>query len=88
MVDIQKMNKHRSILRSFFNKMRLLPQYTMPGSPNQNGVTERRNRTLLDMVHSMLSSSKLTKSLWIESLKTAAHILNRVPTKAVPKTPI
>ena len=59
----------------------------MPGSPYQNGVAERRNRTLLDMVRSMLSSSKLPKFLWTEALKTTVYILNRVPTKAVPKTP-
>ena len=59
----------------------------MPGSPDQNGVAERRNKTLLDMVHSMLSSSKLPKLLWTKSLKTAAYILNWVPTKAISKTP-
>lgn len=35
----------------------------------------------------MLSSSNLPKSLWTEALKMAMYILNRVPTKAVPKTP-
>ena len=59
----------------------------MPGSPDMNGVAERRNRTLMDMVRSMLSNSNLPKNLWTEALKTAAYILNRVPTKAVPKTP-
>ncbi|RZC25344.1 Retrovirus-related Pol polyprotein from transposon TNT 1-94 [Glycine soja] len=59
----------------------------MSSSPNQNGVTERRNRTLLDMVQSMLSNSNLPKSLWAEALNTTVYILNRVPTKAVPKTP-
>ena len=59
----------------------------MPGSPDQNGVAERRNRTLMDMVRSMRSNSKLPESLWTEALKTAVYILNRVPTKAVPKTP-
>ena len=34
-------------------------QYSMPGEPQQNGVAERRNRTLLDMVRSMLSYSNL-----------------------------
>ena len=65
----------------------IVGQYTMSGSPDQNGVAERRNRTLMDMVRSMLSSSKLPKSLWVEALKTAVYILNRVPTKAVSKTP-
>ena len=39
------------------------------------------------MVRSMLSCSKLSNSLWSEALKTAMYILNRVPTKAVLKTP-
>ena len=59
----------------------------MTGSLNQNGVAERRNVTLLDMVRSMLSSSKLPKFLWIETLKMTAYILNRFPTKVVSKTP-
>jgi len=59
----------------------------MPGSLDHNGVAERRNRTLLDMVQSMLNSSNLPKSLWTEALKTTVYILNRVPTKAVPKMP-
>jgi transposase InsO family protein len=71
----------------FLQEHGIVAQYTMPGSPDQNGVAERRNRTLLDMVRSMLSSSNLPKSLWAEALKTAVYILNRVPTKTVPKTP-
>ena len=42
---------------------------------------------LLDMVLSMLSSSKLPKFLWTKALKMAGYILNRVPTKAVSKMP-
>jgi transposase InsO family protein len=71
----------------FLQEHGIVAQYTMPGSPDQNGVAERRNRTLLDMVRSMLSSSKLPKSLWVEALKTTVYILNRVPIKAIPKTP-
>ncbi|RVX10561.1 Retrovirus-related Pol polyprotein from transposon TNT 1-94 [Vitis vinifera] len=71
----------------FLQEHGIVAQYTMPGSPDQNGVAERRNRTLLDMVRSMLSSSKLPKFLWTEALKTAVYILNRVPTKVVLKTP-
>jgi hypothetical protein len=58
----------------------------MPGEPQQNGVLERRNRTLIDMVRSMLSYSTLPIGLWIEALKTVIHILNRVPSKSVLKT--
>ena len=62
-------------------------QYTMPGTPQQNGVAERRNRTLIDMVRSMLSHSTIPLSLWMHALRTAAYLLNRVPSKVVHKTP-
>ncbi|GKB41234.1 retrotransposon protein, putative, ty1-copia subclass [Tanacetum coccineum] len=52
-----------------------------------NGVSERRNRTLLDMVRSMMSQTTLPKSFWDYALETAARILNMVPTKKVEKTP-
>jgi hypothetical protein len=59
----------------------------MPDDPQQNGVAERRNRTLMDMVRSIVSYSTLLISLWMKALKTDVHILNRVPSKSVPKTP-
>jgi len=59
----------------------------VPGSPSQNDVAERRNQTLKEMVRSMISNTNLSLSLWIEALKTATYLLNRVPTKAVSKTP-
>lgn len=57
----------------------------MPYSLDQNGVTKSRNQTLLDMVRSMLCSSNLPNSLWIDALKTTMDIFNKVPTKVIPK---
>jgi hypothetical protein len=71
----------------FLQENGIVVQYSMPGDPQQNGVAERRNRTLMDMVRSMLSYFTLPISLWMEALKTTVHILNRVPSKLVPKTP-
>jgi len=48
-------------------------QYTMLGTPQQNSVTERCNRTLMDMVRSMLSNSMLPLSLWMHSRKTVVR---------------
>jgi len=60
----------------------------MLGSLDQNGVAERRNKTLMDRVRNMRSNKKkLPQFLWIEALKKVVYILNRVPTKAVLKTP-
>ena len=71
----------------FLQENGIVAQYTMPGSPYQNGEAERRNRTLTDMVRSMRSNTKLPQYLWTETLKTVVYILNRVPTKAISKTP-
>ena len=62
-------------------------QYTMSDTPQQNGITDRRNRMLLDMVRCMLVNSSLLEFLWDEALKTATYILNQVPSKYVLKTP-
>ena len=71
----------------FLQENGIVAQYSTPGEPQQYGVAERRNRTLMDMVRSMISYSTLPISLWMETLKTAIHILNRVPSKSMPKTP-
>ncbi|GJT43830.1 retrovirus-related pol polyprotein from transposon TNT 1-94 [Tanacetum coccineum] len=65
----------------------IVNQFTMPYTPQQNGVAERRNHTLTDMVRTMICNSILLEFLWTEALKTATHILNRVPSKSVLKMP-
>jgi len=79
--------QHPGPFAKFLKKHGICAQYTMPCTPQQNGVSERRNRTLMDMVRSMLSNSCLPISLWMYALKTAMYLLNRVPSKAVQKTP-
>ena len=59
----------------------------MPSTLQQNGVAERWNRTLMDMVRSMLSYSTIPLSLWMHALKTIVYLHNRVRSKVVPKTP-
>ena len=95
-----QLNKTIKILRSdrggeylneeFLNHLRncgIISQHTPPRTPQHNGVSERRNRTLLDMVRSMMSRSTLPLSFWSYALLTAARILNMAPTKKVDKTP-
>jgi hypothetical protein len=53
----------------FLQENSIVVQYLMSNDPQQNGVAERRNRTLMDMVRSMLSYSTLPISLWMEDLK-------------------
>ena len=73
--------------KSYLAQEGIISQLSSPGTPQQNGVSERRNRTLLDMVRSILSYSSLPESFWGYALETAAYILNLVPSKSVSKTP-
>ena len=74
--------------REYLSENGIESQLTAPGTPQQNGVAERRNRTLLESVRSMMSYSDLPKSFWGHALETAAYLLNLVPSKSVPKTPL
>jgi len=58
-------------------------------TPQENGVAERLNRTLLEMTCTMIFDSKLPKSYWTFAVSYAQEILNRLPTRAVSedKTP-
>jgi hypothetical protein len=57
----------------------------MSGDPRQNRVAERHNHTLMNIVHSMICNTTLSEYLWSETLKIITHMLNRVPSKFVPK---
>ena len=65
----------------------IIHEGTPPYSPQSNGVAERKNRTLTDLVNAMLDTSGLSKAWWGESILTACHVLNRVPTKNKEITP-
>ena len=58
----------------------ILEDETIPYSPQQNGVAERCNRTLMESVRSMLYHSNSPLKFWAKALVTAVHIRNRSPT--------
>jgi len=65
----------------------IIHERTPPYSPESNGVAERKNRTLTDLVNSMLDIAGLSKAWWGEAVLTSCHVLNRVPNKNKDKTP-
>ena len=65
----------------------IVSQLTPPRTPQHNGVSERRNRTLLEMVRSVMSLTDLPISLLGYALETAEFTLNRTPSKSVEMTP-
>nr|KAJ0220107.1 hypothetical protein LSAT_V11C200064520 [Lactuca sativa] len=65
----------------YFESTGIIHQTTAPYTPQQNGVAERKNRTLKEMVNSMLSYSGLSEGFWGEAMLIACYILNRTPNK-------
>ena len=76
--------QHSSLFSKLLQKRGIYAQYTMPGTPQQNGVSKRCNRTLMDMIRNV---KQFNFTRIFVALKTAMYLLNRVPSKAVPKTP-
>ncbi|KAM1503465.1 hypothetical protein ACFX15_027859 [Malus domestica] len=60
-------------------------QLTMSYTPQQNGVSERKNRTVVEMAKSMLHEKGMSYQFWAEAVHTAVYLLNRCPTKALDK---
>ena len=61
---------------------------TAPYTPQQNGVVERRNRTMMEMTRSMLKHMKVPNYLWGEAIRHTTYLLNRVATRVLKeKTP-
>jgi hypothetical protein len=58
-------------------------QLTTPYTPQQNGVVERRNQTVVGTTRSMLKAKGLPGIFWAEAVTTAVYVLNRSPTKGV-----
>ncbi|CAL8114289.1 unnamed protein product [Prunus armeniaca] len=58
-------------------------QFTLAYTPQQNGVVERKSRTVIEMAKSMLHEKKMPYFLWAEAVHTSVYILNRCPTKAL-----
>ena len=55
----------------------------MAYTPQQNGITERMNRTLTERIRAMLKTVGLPNSFWVEAAKTACYIVNRSPSTAI-----
>lgn len=58
-------------------------QQTVPYTPEQNGVAERANRTIIEKGRALLSEADLNKKYWAEAVSTVVYLKNRSPTKAV-----
>ena len=75
------------IFDEFCEEHGIIHERTPPYSRESNGVAERKNHTLTDLVNAMLDTGGLSKAWWGEALLTASHVLNRVPNRNKEQTP-
>lgn len=73
----------RSDFKSHLESHGITHRKTVPYCPQQNGVAERSNRTLMEMVRCMLVQSGVSKKFWAEAVMAAAYIRNRCPSSAI-----
>ena len=67
----------------FFRENGIKQEKTVPKSPEQNGILERLNRTLIEKVRTMLLDASLPKPFWAEALNTAVYVHNHSPTASL-----
>ncbi|KAJ9566903.1 hypothetical protein OSB04_002869 [Centaurea solstitialis] len=66
-----------STLETFFDQKGISQNFSSVRTPQQNGVAERRNRTLIEAARSMLSEANLATQFWAEAINTACYTQNR-----------
>lgn len=60
---------------------------TIPYTPQQNAIAERKFRSIMDMTRCMLKDARLPHKLWAEGVYTSVYLQNRLPTKGAERTP-
>ena len=73
------------VFDKFCEEVGIEHQFTVPYTPQQNGVSERKNRSIMEMTRCMLHEKELPKELWAEAANTAVFLLNRLPTRVLHK---
>jgi hypothetical protein len=72
---------------NYYEENGLIHQRSAPYTPQQNGLVERKNRTLVNMLNAMIISVRLPFNLWGEVLLTACHVHIRVLSKKIQSSP-
>lgn len=68
-------------VKVLLNNNSITHELSAPYTPEQNGLIERENRTIVELARSLLQDKNLPKFLWAEAMHTAMYVLNMIPTK-------
>lgn len=74
-------------MEGYLKSKGIIHQLTAPYSPEQNGVAERKNRSLMEMARCMLNDSEIHVKFWAEAVNTANYVQNRIQTSVANVTP-
>ena len=74
-------------LNDYCENERIIHEVTPLYSPESNGATERKNKTLKEIMNSLLVSASTPNNLWGEAILSVCHLQNRIPYKKIGKTP-
>ena len=74
------MNQH---METFFTTHGLIHQTSCPHTPQQNGIAERKNRTLLEIGRALMFEAHVPSYFWPEAIASATYLTNRLPSKAL-----
>ncbi|GJU03820.1 retrovirus-related pol polyprotein from transposon TNT 1-94 [Tanacetum coccineum] len=66
------------VMSEFCEKKGIEREFSVARTPQQNGVAERRNGTLIEVARTMLANSKLPTTFWVEAVNTACYVQNKV----------
>ena len=78
-----------SAIKQFLSDQGMLHQTSCTDTPQQNGIANRKNRTLLEITRSLLIESHTPASFWPEAVATTTYLTNRLPSKPLKyKTPL
>ncbi|KAE9064489.1 hypothetical protein PF005_g30783 [Phytophthora fragariae] len=75
------------LLKEYLSKQGIRHEKTVPYTPQQNGLAERMNRSLVEMARCILYLEGIDKKWWAEAVNTSAWIINRIPNTVTVKTP-
>jgi hypothetical protein len=63
--------------KEFYDEHGIRREYTIPRTPQENGVVERKNKTLQEMAKSMMNEKNIGQTYWVEEIHTTVHVLNK-----------